>query len=96
MHTWEERKLKTITSIITAPLPIKALIVADKLDNFRSLVTDYNEIGDELWSYFNRGKEQQKWYFTNVAANMYSCLHPTMIPGFFHSYNKEVLRFKGW
>ena len=95
-HSWEDRKLKTVTSIITAPLPIKALIVADKLDNFRSLAADYEEIGEEIWSYFNRGKDQQKWYFTTIACNMNSCLPKDEIPTFFHDYSQILRDFKGW
>ena len=93
--SWEERKQHTIDWIKEAPLEIKALIVADKLDNLRSLVEDYQTVGDELWTHFKRGKEKQKWYFTSVAENATIGLEQSKIPAFFHVYSALVQSFFG-
>lgn len=93
--TWEERKQHTIDWIKEAPLDIKALIVADKLDNLRSLAEDYETLGEEVWTHFKRGKEQQKWYFASVAANATAGVNETEIPAFFHAYSALVQSFFG-
>jgi hypothetical protein len=42
---------------------------ADKLHNARSVLSDYRELGDELWAKFNE-KEPYKhlWYYRSLAA----------------------------
>lgn len=68
--SWEERKKHTIEYLKTAPLEIRAVACADKLHNIRSIIADYEEIGNKVWEKFKRGKEQQKWYYTNVADSL--------------------------
>lgn len=91
--SWEKRKQHTIDSIKNASLDIKALIVADKYDNLKSLVEDYEKLGENLWDAFKRGREQQKWYFSSVAENAYIGLNPNEIPSFFHDYQQLVKTF---
>lgn len=90
--SWEERKQHTIDWIKEAPLEIRALIVADKLDNLNSLMKDYAEQGEQLWSHFKRGKEKQAWYFTSVAKNMLVDLQGE-VPSFFYEYKEKVSQF---
>jgi (p)ppGpp synthase/HD superfamily hydrolase len=40
---------------------------ADKLDNLRSIVYDYERIGTALWPRFNATKEQQAWYYSSIS-----------------------------
>ena len=42
------------------------LSVADKLHNARCILADYREIGEELWSRFNTGKEGTLWYYREL------------------------------
>lgn len=84
--SWEERKQKTIDTVGSDELEIRALIVSDKLSNFRSLMKDYATHGEALWSVFNRGKEKQQWYFESIAKNMTKGLEPSQIPAFFTEY----------
>jgi len=91
--TWEERKAHTIEHIKTAPLEVKALIVADKLDNLSCLIEDYERFGEDLWNHFKRGKDQQKWYFESVAENAMFGLKNDEIPEFFHTYQEKVKTF---
>lgn len=92
-HSWEMRKQHTIDWVAKAPLEIKALIVADKLDNLQSLIKDYETLGEELWTNFKRGKEQQAWYFKGVATNMYKGLNLEKAPLFFALYEQKVEEF---
>lgn len=53
-----------------------ALIVcaADKIHNLKSILADYEQIGDDLWNRFNAGKEQQKWWYRAVLSLLESKL----------------------
>ena len=92
-RSWEERKLHTIEWIKTAPLEVKALIVADKLDNLRTLMEGFETLGESLWSHFKRGREKQSWYFKGVANNCCFGLSEDEAPEYFHVYRKEVNSF---
>ena len=61
--TWKQRKLHTIEFIRNADREMKMLSCGDKLSNIRSMIYDYNLIGDKLWERFNVSKEQQAWYY---------------------------------
>ena len=91
--TWKERKQHTIDWVKIAPLNIKALIVADKLDNLHSMYEDFLTMGDKLWKVFKRGKEKQKWYFTKIAENASFGLREEEIPSFFKTYEELVCTF---
>lgn len=39
---------------------------ADKIHNLMSILRDHDELGDELWSRFSGGKDQQKWWYKSV------------------------------
>lgn len=39
---------------------------ADKLYNARAILEDYREVGAEVWKRFNRGRDQQLWYFDEL------------------------------
>lgn len=84
--SWELRKEHTIHWIKDAPLEIKALIVADKLDNLSALVEDYETYGEEIWTFFKRGRDQQAWYFTSIAHNCTHGLEEAEVPAFFRDY----------
>ena len=44
------------------------LVLADKLDNIRAIREDLERNGEGIWVRFNRPREQQKWYYENLAA----------------------------
>ncbi len=68
--SWEKRKQYTVDHLKEAEKKIKYISCADKLSNIRSMIRDYDKIGDELWSRFNRGYEKQKWYYTNLVDSL--------------------------
>ena len=67
---WKDRKEHTIEFLKTASEEIRAVVCADKLHNIRSIIRDFEQIGEEVWKRFNAGKEQQKWYYTNVIESL--------------------------
>lgn len=40
---------------------------ADKYHNLLSIIDDYEQVGDALWSRFNAGKERQLWWYAAVG-----------------------------
>lgn len=69
--SWAERKQHTITELKTASFQTKMLVLADKVSNLRSMLSDYREIGDELWNHFNAPKEKQAWYYSSIQDALY-------------------------
>lgn len=93
--SWEERKQTTIDELAdpNTPLSIRALIIADRLDNLLSMKKGLEEFGDEMWSKFKRGKEKQAWYFKGCLNNMKVGLKEEDVPKFFYDYEKVVNEF---
>lgn len=69
--SWEDRKQHTIDYIKTAPLSVKLVVCADKLHNISSIQEEYKEHGAKIWRRFNRGKQQQSWYYHQVVSNLH-------------------------
>ena len=38
--------------------------IADKVDNARSMLADYDRVGDKLWTRFNASYKEIIWYYT--------------------------------
>lgn len=68
--SWEKRKEYTINHLKNVDLKIKYIACADKLSNIRSMIRDYDKIGDGLWDRFNRGYDKQKWYYKNLVMSL--------------------------
>jgi (p)ppGpp synthase/HD superfamily hydrolase len=64
---WEERKQHTIEKLKNAELDEIKVIVADKLHNLKSIKEDIESNGGVVWERFNRGKEQQHWYYSSIV-----------------------------
>lgn len=68
-NSWKERKQHTIDSLQKTDSVDKLLVsCADKLDNTRAILQDYRKLGDDLWTRFNAGKEEQRWYYQSLAT----------------------------
>ncbi|QFT87412.1 Bifunctional (p)ppGpp synthase/hydrolase relA [Bacillus sp. THAF10] len=65
--SWEKRKQHTIDLLIDTSKEEMQVIVADKLHNLRSIRTDIQQKGDKIWERFNRGKEDQHWYYASIV-----------------------------
>jgi (p)ppGpp synthase/HD superfamily hydrolase len=87
--SWEERKEHTIKSIPTKSYDAIRLLFADKLSNLRSIKRDYDELGEELWKRFNRGRSHQSWYYVNVYREIVKALSNTNINEKYRAYLSE-------
>jgi (p)ppGpp synthase/HD superfamily hydrolase len=68
--SWEERKKHTIEISKNIPFESKILVCADKVHNLQSLLHDKLMMGEAVWDSFKRGKEKQKWYYTNLYESL--------------------------
>ena len=64
---WKERKLATIKKLHHASSEVRRVILADKVHNARSILTDWYRIGDVVWDKFKAGKAGTIWYFSSIA-----------------------------
>jgi GTP pyrophosphokinase len=63
---WRERKEFYIRHLKRADLDTRLVSAADKLNNVRSILTDYREIGESVWSRFNGGRDGTLWYYRTL------------------------------
>lgn len=64
---WRERKEKYLAHLKDANADALIVGVADKLHNARAILTDYRQVGEELWSRFKVGKGVQLWYYGELV-----------------------------
>jgi (p)ppGpp synthase/HD superfamily hydrolase len=60
---WRERKENYLRHLKTADADTRLVSAADKLNNVRSILADYREIGESIWARFNGGREGTLWYY---------------------------------
>ena len=87
---WEERKQHTIDYLKTATSEIRAVSCADKLHNVRCLTTEYEAIGDDLWSRFKAGKDKQEWYYKGLVGSLCDRLEQHPDNSIFHQFKMAV------
>jgi (p)ppGpp synthase/HD superfamily hydrolase len=63
---WRERKEKYIAHLKSADADTRLVSAADKLNNVRSILSDYRAIGESVWSRFNGGREGTLWYYRTL------------------------------
>ncbi len=63
---WRERKEKYIARLKKEGADTKLVSAADKLNNIRSIISDYRAIGESVWSRFNGGREGTLWYYRTL------------------------------
>ena len=66
---WEERKKAYVERFPHEPWEAQAITLADKIDNFQSIVVCAHLFGDP-WAMFKRGREQQLGRFEALAAGL--------------------------
>jgi (p)ppGpp synthase/HD superfamily hydrolase len=60
---WRERKQGYIRRLRSAGADTRLVSAADKLNNVRSILTDYREIGPAVWPRFHGGRDGTLWYY---------------------------------
>ena len=64
---WEERKRAYLEHFSHKPWEAQAITLADKIDNFQSIIVCAREFGDP-WAMFKRGKDSQVGRFRDLLA----------------------------
>jgi len=60
---WLERKESYIRHLQSADAETRLVSAADKLNNVRSILSDYREVGELIWARFSGGREGTLWYY---------------------------------
>ena len=63
---WRERKENYLRHLAYADADTRLVSAADKLNNVRSIVSDYREVGEFVWERFNGGREGTLWYYRSL------------------------------
>jgi GTP pyrophosphokinase len=63
---WRARKEFYIRHLKKADADTRLVSAADKLNNVRSILADYRQIGESVWSRFNGGREGTLWYYRTL------------------------------
>ena len=64
---WSVRKTAYIEHLQIASPSVRLVSAADKLHNARAVLSDYRELGEELWWRFHGGREGTLWYYRAVT-----------------------------
>lgn len=67
---WRARKIECIESLKTASTEVCIVTCADKLHNLRTVISEYDHIGDVVWERFHGGVEEQSWYYKSVLESL--------------------------
>ena len=60
---WRERKENYLRHLKSADADTRLVSAADKLNNMRSILSDYREVGESIWERFNGRREGTLWYY---------------------------------
>src|SRR5581483_5910604 len=63
---WKERKDQYIARLKNEDVGTRLVSAADKLNNIRSILSDYRAIGESVWARFNGGREGTLWYYRTL------------------------------
>ena len=65
---WRARKTERIEALRTASPEVCIVTCADKLHNLRTIISEYDVIGDAVWDRFHGGIEDQAWYYRSILG----------------------------
>ena len=72
---WRERKEAYLAHLGAASAEALRVGLADKVYNAGAVLRDYRELGEQLWSRFNAGRDDSLWYY-RALADTYARLKP--------------------
>jgi len=64
---WRKRKEDYLEHLSLALPEVLLVSLADKLFNARSILLDYRRVGDAVWERFHAGRDDQVWYYRQLA-----------------------------
>lgn len=65
---WRDRKEAYLTHLRQVSPSVKLVSTADKLYNARSILKDYQQVGEALWERFHGKKDGTLWYYRSLVA----------------------------
>jgi len=68
---WEEKKRAYIESVRKSSDGARAISLADKIANARSLIAAHKVQGPAIWNHFNAGREKKLW-FEHAMLDMFA------------------------
>ncbi|UQA61679.1 HD domain-containing protein [Polyangium aurulentum] len=89
-RTWEDRKRGYLEQFCRNPWEAQAITIADKIDNFESIVVCATTHGDP-WAMFKRGRDVQMAGFENLR-NRILTLPPHSIIDAFEAAYRDVIQ----
>lgn len=63
---WRPRKENYIRRLRKESSDTRLVSAADKLNNVRSILSDYRAVGESIWSRFNGGRDGTLWYYRTL------------------------------
>jgi len=63
---WRERKENYIRHLKDADAETRLVSAADKLNNVRSILSDYRDVGEAVWTRFSGGRDGTLWYYRTL------------------------------
>lgn len=87
---WRERKEMYLTHLQGAKEDAVLIAAADKLHNARAILSDYRELGEQLWLRFNAPKNEQLWYYCALVETLRQTVAPTVLVGELEKVVKEL------
>ena len=63
---WRDRKQSYIRRLRKESADTRLVSAADKLNNIRSILSDYRILGESVWARFNGGREGTLWYYRTL------------------------------
>src|ERR1700681_4965531 len=63
---WRQRKETYIARLKKEDAETRLVSAADKLNNVRSILSDYRAVGESVWSRFAGGREGTLWYYRTL------------------------------
>ena len=63
---WHDRKVSYINRLKEEDAETRLVSAADKLNNVRSILSDYRAIGESVWSRFHGGRDGTLWYYRTL------------------------------
>jgi len=65
---WRKRKEDYIAHVPTSSASVRLVSASDKLYNARAILSDYRQIGDQVWTRFTSGKDATLWYYRSLIT----------------------------
>jgi (p)ppGpp synthase/HD superfamily hydrolase len=78
---WEMRKIAHVERVKAMPESVRIVVAADKIHNAMSVIEDYREVGEEIWSRFTGGRDGTLWYYRAMCEALHEGADQIERPG---------------